>query len=302
VQQADAAMYTAKKSGKNQVVFYTEEMGRKFQERLELEIQLRGAVERGEIYLEYQPEFHVSTNRVVRFEALARWRSAKGLIPPSKFIPVAEECGLIEQIGLWALRQACWEAKQWEEVSRRQIGIAVNVSALQVFREDFVENIAAVLDETGLPPRRLQLEMTESVMMPGLERSREIMTRLRTLGVSLVLDDFGTGYSSLSYLSRLPIDGLKIDRSFVSYLSQPKHPTVALMKSIVGLAHNLGIEVVAEGVETPQQLQCLQEMQCDLVQGFLLGRPACDVTQYLHETFTCTPILVRGAKRKVRHS
>jgi diguanylate cyclase (GGDEF)-like protein len=279
IQHADTAMYVAKSSGKNRYKVFSAEFGDVVRERLELENQLRGAVERGELAVHYQPEFDLATHRLRRFEALARWQHPTlGMIPPSKFIPIAEETGLISQIGLWVMEQACTEAVRWQGMAEYPVQVAVNVSTLQFFREDFVASVTAILTRTGLNPKLLQLELTESVFMPRLGNASKIMSELRHLGISIAVDDFGTGYSTLSYLPRLPLDCLKIDRSF---LHQPSSDSRALIHSLVGLAHDLKMNVIIEGVETPEQLNLMRQIGCDEIQGFLFGRPTADPDQYL---------------------
>jgi len=273
LEQADSAMYAAKRNGRNQVVHYTAELGSSVHERLSLENQLRGAVARGEIYVHYQPEFDVSSQRLVRFEALARWiHPTLGTIPPGKFIPVAEESGHIIALGAYIMEQACEEAVQWQALATSPIQVAVNVSSLQFARPKFVEEVADVLRRTGLPPALLQIELTESVMLAGPERAAEIMKKLRALGVTMAIDDFGTGYSCLSYLPRLPFNALKIDRSFVNELAT-RPEMRAMVHALVTLSHELKMHVIVEGIETAQQLQLVKDLGGDEVQGYFLGLP-----------------------------
>jgi diguanylate cyclase (GGDEF)-like protein len=280
IQHADTAMYVAKSSGKNRYKVFNAEFGDVVRKRLELENQLRGAAERGEFAVHYQPEFDLITRRLLRFEALARWRHPRlGMISPTRFIPIAEETGLICPIGLWVLEQACTEAVRWQGISQEPVQVAVNVSAVQFTRDDFVGTVANVLMRTGLAPNLLQLELTESVLLPGIEEATQKMSELRSLGVGMVADDFGTGYSTLSYLPRLPFDSLKIDRSFLQSCSSRE--SRAVMHSLVSLAHGLDMKVIIEGVETQEQLTLVQEIGCDQVQGFLFGRPTADPDPYL---------------------
>jgi len=276
LQQADSAMYAAKRNGKSQIARFTAELGSMVRERMNLEVQLRRAIAHGDIQVHYQPEFDVASRRLIRFEALARWTHATlGSIPPTRFIPIAEESGLITPLGAYIMERACTEAVKWQSISPDPIQIAVNVSSLQFAREAFVEEVAEILRHTGLPAHLLQIELTESIMLSGATRAGETMKNLRALGVSLAIDDFGTGYSCLSYLPKLAFDALKIDRSFVSDLeSRPE--TKAMVHSLVTLAHNLNMRVIVEGVETPQQLEMIQEFGSNEVQGFLLGRPTPD--------------------------
>lgn len=273
LQQADSAMYAAKGNGKNQVRCFTAELGFSLRERLSLESQLRGAVARGEIHLQYQPEFDLLSHRLTRFEALARWtHPVLGKIPPGKFIPVAEDSGQIIALGAFVLRQACLEALKWQAIAPYPVHVAVNVSSLQFTRATFVEEVAQTLEETGLKPGLLQIELTESIMLTGADRAAATMTRLRSLGISLAIDDFGTGYSCLSYLPRLPFDTLKIDRSFVHELAT-RPGAKDIVSFLIALAHSLHMQVVVEGVETVEQLEIIKVLNGNEVQGFLMGRP-----------------------------
>jgi diguanylate cyclase (GGDEF)-like protein len=282
LQQADSAMYSAKHSGKNQVKSFTRELGSFARERLTVENQLRGAIAREEIHLHYQPEFDVLSHRLVRFEALARWvHPTLGTIPPAKFIPIAEESGLIVTLGAYLLEHACREAIKWQDIAPYPIQVAVNVSSLQFARPAFVEEVADTLKRVGLKPELLQIELTESIMLSGAERAAETMKQLRALGVSLAIDDFGTGYSCLSYLPRLPFNTLKIDRSFVHEM-ESRAGAKAIVRSLVTLAHSLEMQVIVEGIETVQQLQVVEKLGGNEVQGFLLGRPTPDPASQLH--------------------
>jgi diguanylate cyclase (GGDEF)-like protein len=276
LQQADSAMYVAKRNGKNQMACFTSEMGSLVRERMNLESQLRVAIGRGEIMVHYQPEFDVISGRLIRFEALARWTHATlGEIPPTKFIPIAEESGMILPLGAYIMECACAEAVKWQTMSAYPIQVAVNVSSLQFMRDTFVDETAEILRHSGLEPGLLQIELTESVMLSGVNRAAKTMKRLSDLGISLAIDDFGTGYSCLSYLPKLAFDALKIDRSFVADLeSRPE--TKALVLSLVTLAHNLNMRVIVEGVETEEQMDLIRKYGGNEVQGFLLGRPSAD--------------------------
>jgi diguanylate cyclase (GGDEF)-like protein len=281
LQQADSAMYAAKRGGKNQVQYFTPEIGSSVREQMSLENQLRGAVGRGEIHLHYQPEFDLLSRRLIRFEALARWtHPVLGSIPPAKFIHVAEESGQIIALGNFIIEQACNDAVKWQAIAPSPVQVAVNVSSLQFARPRFVEDVAGILKRTGLKPELLQIELTESVMLQGTERAGEIMKRLRNLGVGLAIDDFGTGYSCLSYLPTLPFNALKIDRSFVHEM-QSRTEAKAIVRSLVTLAHSLEMQVVVEGVETPEQLEAIRELGGNEVQGFLLGKPTADPESHL---------------------
>ena len=282
LQQADSAMYAAKHNGKNQVRSFTPELGSYTRERLSVENQLRGAIARGEIHLHYQPEFDVYTQNLVRFEALARWvHPTLGTIPPSKFIPVAEESGMIVTLGAYLLEQACNEAVKWQSAAPYPIQVAVNVSSLQFARPAFVEEVADILRHTGLNPELLQIELTESIMLSGPERAAETMKRLRALGVSLAIDDFGTGYSCFSYLPRLPFNTLKIDRSFVNEL-ETRFGAKAIVRSLITLAHSLEMQVIVEGIETVRQLELVKKLGGNEVQGFLMGRPTPNPAELIH--------------------
>ncbi|HZP17497.1 MAG TPA: EAL domain-containing protein [Terriglobales bacterium] len=281
LQQADSAMYAAKRNGKNRVLYFTDELGSFVRERLNLETQLRGATARGEISIHYQPEFDVATRRLVRFEALARWNHPNlGTIPPGKFIPIAEESGIIVPLGAFILERACADAVAWQAVAPYPVQVAVNVSSMQFARDSFVEEVEQVLRRSGLKPGLLQIELTESVMLCGAERAAETMRRLGALGVTIAIDDFGTGYSCFSYLPKLPFNVLKIDRAFVKELAT-RSEMKAMVQSLVTLAHNLNMQVVVEGIETSEQLELIARVGGNQVQGYLLGRPTPDPLRQL---------------------
>ena len=282
-QQADSAMYAAKRNGKNRAMYFTAELGSLVRERLNLETQLRGAVARGEINLHYQPEFDAVSNRLIRFEALARWtHPTLGSIAPDKFIPIAEEGGLIVTLGAYIMERACAEAVKWQSLTPYPVQVAVNVSSIQFSRAQFVEEVTEILKHTGLRPDLLQLELTESVMLTGVHRSAATMNELRKLGVSLAIDDFGTGYSCLSYLPVLPFDALKIDRSFVRAIdSRPENE--AMVHSLVTLAHNIGMRVIVEGIERQEQLDLIRKFGGNEIQGYLMGRPTADPSAQIAE-------------------
>lgn len=294
LQQADSAMYAAKRDGRNRTTLFTPELGSTVRERLNLENQLRGAIGRGEIEVHYQPEFDVHSNRLTRFEALARWtHPTLGNIPPDKFIPVAEESGLIVTLGAYIMERACIEAVRWQAIAPYPVQVAVNVSSIQFKRDHFVEEVSAILQQTGLRPDLLQLELTETIMLGGVHRAAETMRRLRSLGVSFAIDDFGTGYSCLSYLPALPFNALKIDRSFVKELGV-KQQSRAMVNSLIALAHNIGISVIVEGVETAEQLALIKKFGGNEIQGYLMGHPTNDPANKLSsflETRTETAIL-----------
>jgi diguanylate cyclase (GGDEF)-like protein len=282
VRQADTAMYIAKGTGKNKFTVFSSEFGDAVQERMELESQLRGAADRKELTVHFQPEFEASTHRLVRFEALARWHHPTlGMIPPMKFIPIAEETGLIVPIGLWVMEQACIEACKWQEMSEAAIQVAINVSVVQLMRDEFVDGVVDVLNRTGLSASLLQLELTESVLLPRYQNIARSLSRLRALGVSMAIDDFGTGYSSLSYLQQMPFDFIKLDRSFLTQIARQGHST-ATVQSIVDLAHTLGMKIIVEGVESTNELQLVEKLGCDEIQGYLMGRPTADPVKIIH--------------------
>jgi diguanylate cyclase (GGDEF)-like protein len=269
---ADTAMYHAKGSGKNNFTFYNSSMDEAGVERLTLENDLRKAIERNELVLHYQPQVDTSTGKVIGAEALMRWQHPEqGLIPPFKFIPLAEEMGLISALGEWGLKEACSQMVELQSLGIELPKVSVNVSALQ-FNSGLVERVAQIIAETGLNPRRLELELTEGIMMDGSESALNSLTALKALGVQLSIDDFGTGYSSLSYLSRFPLDELKIDRSFVIDFDKSENDA-SLIIAIIAMARSLGLDLVAEGVETHEQYQFLRRYGASVIQGFLFSKP-----------------------------
>lgn len=252
--------------------------------------------------MEYQPQF-LAAGELVAFEALLRWdHPERGTIPPSTFIPIAEETGLVVPIGKWVLDQACRQLAAWRDVGYEKLRMSVNVSTLQFERQDWIETISGALKSSGLPPSALELELTETVVMKNCERAAERLAQLRALGISSAIDDFGTGYSSLKYLQNLPIDTLKIDQSFVRNLdplSNGESGNGAIVRAIVTLAQQLGLRVVAEGVETNDELALLRRLGCDLVQGYLFAKPmrveACDL--FLRESYSSSPGLGKPKSR-----
>jgi len=269
LRNADLALYRAKEAGRGTYAFFEQSLNERAQQRRQLESDLRLALERGEFELFYQPLFDLEQNNICSFEALLRWRHPqRGLVSPVEFVPVAEDTGLIVPIGAWALRQACATASHWPS----NVRIAVNVSAVQFHRGPLHEIILRALADTGLAPDRLEVEITESVFLEGGDITLRLLHALRTLGVRVALDDFGTGYSSLSYLQSFPFDKLKIDRSFIQGLLTREGAT-AIVRAITELAHALGIETTAEGVEETAQLMELRAHGCSSVQGFLFAEP-----------------------------
>jgi polar amino acid transport system substrate-binding protein len=266
-------MYAAKELGKGGYKFFHEDMFQKVAKRTELEADLRKALEKQEFTLYYQPYFNITDGRIVGMEALIRWfHNKKGYIPPSDFIPVAEETGLIKEIGQWVLEEACHQSKRWEHQGLRNLPIAVNVSKIQLEDRRFVTDLTRLLGDLELDPRFLQLEITESCIMKSMEHSIEKLDAIKHMGIRISLDDFGTGYSSLNYLQTLPIDIVKIDRSFVNEISRRPHNTL-IINDIISIAHKSQMSVIAEGVETEDQLSYLRQENCDAMQGFYRCRP-----------------------------
>jgi diguanylate cyclase (GGDEF)-like protein/PAS domain S-box-containing protein len=273
MKNADIAMYRAKEIGRNNSQFYTPAMNERALERLQLEGDLRAALEQDQFELHYQPQVDLRTGKVIGVEALIRWNHPEfGMVAPSRFISLAEETGLIVPIGAWVIRTACAQNKAWQRAGRGNLKVAVNLSARQFAQHDLVELIALALAESKLEPQYLELELTESMVMADVESAIEILRKLNALGVQISIDDFGTGYSSLSYLKRFPIDILKIDQSFVRDITVDPDDA-AIVSSIISLAHSLRLLVIAEGVETAEQLEYLKRNQCDQMQGYHFSRP-----------------------------
>ena len=273
LKNADAAMYFAKSQGRNNYQFYGKEMNSRAMERLALESRLRRAIQRGEFELYYQPKIDLRTNEVAGAEALIRWRHPElGMVPPMQFIPIAEDSGLIIPIGEWVLHQAAAQLRKWQLDGVPITHVAVNIASPHFQQAEFTEHVASVLRETGLPPQGLELEVTESMLMDDQRGTLATLTQLKAMGLRLAIDDFGTGYSSLSYLKRFPVDALKVDRSFVKDTPQADDDS-AITSAIIAMAHSLRLEVVAEGVETPEQLEFLRGRGCEYIQGFLVSRP-----------------------------
>ena len=273
LETADIAMYRAKKLGRNNFQFYTPAMNEEATERLRIEGALRNALERNEFVLHYQPQVDLQSGRIVGMEALIRWQHPEmGMVSPSRFIGVAEETGLIVPIGAWVLRTACRQTKAWQDAGLGKLRVAVNLSARQFGAANLVDDLRSVLKETGLAPACLEIELTESLFMSDVGQAVDLLHTMKVIGVKLSIDDFGTGYSSLSYLSRFPIDVLKIDRSFVAAISRDSNDA-AIVASIINLAHNLKLSVIAEGVETADQLDYLRRHGCDQMQGYYFSRP-----------------------------
>lgn len=273
VKHADSAMHHAKELGGNNYQFFTNSLNLRANDRLFVENGLRIAMEREDFVLYYQPQVDLRTGKIVSAEALIRWQfPEKGLIPPGQFIPVAEETGLILAIGEWVLRKACSQVKSWQTFGCPQVRIAINLSAKQFKQPNLVTVIAKILAETGFDPNYLELEITESIMVENLELTVSTLQSLKNMGIRISIDDFGTGFSSLSYLSRLPIDTLKIDQSFIKEIDT-NQKGAEIASSIIGLAHNLKLNVIAEGVETRVELEFLRKNACDQIQGYLFSKP-----------------------------
>jgi diguanylate cyclase (GGDEF)-like protein/PAS domain S-box-containing protein len=272
LKHADSAMYRAKDNGRNNFQFFTRELNALMTEQLELETHLRRALERNQFVLRYQPRVNLLTGQIVGAEALLRWRiPQRGTIAPLRFITLAEETGLIVPIGKWVLQTACAQNKAWQDAGLPPIVVSVNVSPRQFRHESLVQTVAEALASTGLEPRHLELELTESMVMHDAPQLVAMLDELKELGVKIAVDDFGTGYSSLSYLKRFPVDRLKVDRSFVEHMTT-EADDATIVRAIISLGHNLGLKVVAEGVETAQQARALRAYQCDEAQGFLFAR------------------------------
>jgi diguanylate cyclase (GGDEF)-like protein len=272
LRNSDAAMHRVKADGRNGLQFYTASITQQATERVELENDLRRALGRKELEVHYQPQVVLADGRIVGVEALTRWHhERRGWIPPGEFIPVAEDSELIQPLGEFALAESCRQSRVWSGAGFGPLRLAVNVSARQFRDPRFVEAVEHTLLASGLEPGNLELELTESVLVERRDHTIEVLARLKELGVQIAVDDFGTGYSSLSYLSRLPIDCLKIDRSFVSR-TQERGQDAAITQAVISLAHSLGVRVIAEGVETPEQLEFLRMHRCDQAQGFLFSR------------------------------
>lgn len=273
IQKASSALHVAKEYGRNQYQIYTSEFSEKSTRRLQLEQRLRKALEKDELEVFYQPKIDLFTNKVTGLEALARWNDPLlGAVSPAEFIPLAEETGIIITIGKWVLETVCKQNSEWQKNGLTPVHVCVNISSRQFLQDDFVKMVEEVLRQSGLSPAYLNLEITEGVALYNMEDAIEKLIQLKQLGISISLDDFGTGYSSLSYLKSLPIDYLKIDRSFINGIFENKQDA-AIIHSIISLSHTLGLRVVAEGVEDKNQIQILEQLNCDEIQGFYYARP-----------------------------
>lgn len=273
LRSADTAMYHAKSLGRNNFQFFTAEMNRKAQQRMQMDQRLHQALANGEFHLVYQPQVDARNGNILGVEALLRWQQPEwGVVLPSDFIPLAEESGLIVPIGEWVLRNACAQAKQWMDEGEKALRVAVNISIRQFRQSEFTAQISNILDDIGLPPSMLELEITESMLMHDINAAITTLRQLKDLGVHLSIDDFGTGYSSLNYLKRLPIDMLKIDQSFVRDLASDPNDA-AIVSAITAMAHSLNLKVLAEGVESWEQLEFLRDRNCHMAQGYFFSKP-----------------------------
>jgi diguanylate cyclase (GGDEF)-like protein/PAS domain S-box-containing protein len=291
VKNADAAMYHAKSKGKQTYCFFSEKLNRKICERISLETDLRNALEEGELVLNYQPQIGLCSGRMIGVEALVRWQCPKrGLLEPDQFVAVAEETGLIYRLGEWVLRTACAQVERWRQSGHWAGKVAVNISGYQFKRADFTEKIDAILKETGLEPACLELEFTESVIMDKAAETISKLNNLKARGIHLSIDDFGTGCSSLSYLKHFPIDRIKIDRAFVREVIT-SGDDAAIVDAVIAMARRLNIKVLAEGVETEEQLNFLKKRRCDEAQGYYFSRPlkAEDLTRKMEPGATKEP-------------
>ncbi|TKJ82268.1 GGDEF domain-containing response regulator [Pseudomonas sp. CFBP13509] len=283
IKHAETAMHTTKERGPDDLSFYTEDMNLRARHQQNLESAIRQALEHDEFALHYQPKLDLKTGRILGAEALIRWfQPRSGWVHPADFIPVAEDSGLIVSLTQWVLRHACEQAQAWRTMGLAPLRISVNISAIDFRQREFVDNLAAILKQTGLPPNQLELEITESVLMQNVDETVDILNRIKAMGVRLALDDFGTGYSSLSYLRRFPIDVLKIDQSFVRGLHENSQDA-QLISAIIGMGKSLELNIIAEGVETVEQLNFLRAQHCEEGQGFLFSKavPAKDFAQLL---------------------
>jgi EAL domain-containing protein (putative c-di-GMP-specific phosphodiesterase class I) len=294
IKNADTAMYQAKENGRRSYQFFTPSMNARAVERQSIEECLRRALERQEFALHYQPRIDMQTGAITGAEALLRWtHPLRGAVSPADFIPIAEDCGLIVPIGNWVLRHACEQARAWAVAGLPAISMAVNVSAMEFQNAGFLEGLFRILGESRLDPRLLELELTESVLMKRVESTVTLLHAVRNSGVKVALDDFGTGYSSLSYLRRFPLDSLKIDRSFVQQLAGGADDA-AIVIAVISMARSLRLRVVAEGVETLQELEFLCAHQCDEVQGYYFSRPV-PAAQFAQLLATGIPAAARAA-------
>jgi EAL domain-containing protein (putative c-di-GMP-specific phosphodiesterase class I) len=282
LRDADIAMYRAKSSGKARYEIFDPTMRERLITRLRMETELRQALEQEALSVYYQPVLSVSEHTILGCEALARWKHAqRGMISPKEFIPIAEEAGIITNLDMWVLRQACQQTREWQKTipGAAELTISVNFSGKHFTHIDLVDQIKQVLKETDMDPHYLNLEITENVVMENYALAAELLGELQALGVQIQVDDFGMGYSSLGYLSRFPINALKIDQSFVSNMQQDS-TNMKIIQAIISMTHSLGMKVIAEGVETPAQLKRLEALGCEFVQGYLVAMPLSSQQMY----------------------
>jgi EAL domain-containing protein (putative c-di-GMP-specific phosphodiesterase class I) len=285
MKNADSAMYRSKEAGKNRYSFFSFELNERAMYRLQIENNLRYALEKQELFLVFQPQISLSTQKIVGAECLIRWKSAElGFVPPDAFISIAEETGMIISIGAFVLSEACREATSWIDILGEPIRLSVNVSSKQFRGIDFHTMVKQVLDSTGYSAENLEIEITESILVTDVEHTVQILNRLVDDGISISVDDFGTGYSSLSYLKRFPIATLKIDKSFINHITTDAGDQ-ALSKAIIAMGHSLGMEVIAEGVEHSEQIEQLRLYNCDTIQGYFYSKPlaSADFRKFLEE-------------------
>ena len=280
---ADMALRTAAHSAPNSYFFFSQEMNEETEDRLALERDLRKGLIQKEFALFFQPQLDVRTGKINAVEALVRWfHPTRGMVSPMRFIPIAEDTGLIIPLGDWILKEALRYIKIWDEMNLPKISVAVNLSAIQFQQEDLAGSIEKILSDSGVDPERLELELTESVVMQDARKADNILSRLSRVGIKLAIDDFGTGYSSLSYLKRFAVDRLKIDQSFVRDMTH-NYDDAEIAQAIINLGHTLGLEIVSEGVETKEQLELLKKQGCDIIQGYFISKPmpADDLPEFL---------------------
>jgi Amt family ammonium transporter len=303
LRDADIAMHYAKET-KNGLAVFTKELRARFLERVRFEMDLRHAVDRNELAIHYQPIISLTDGHLVGFEALLRWHHSEfGMIPPNRFIPIAEEAGLIQALTVWILNECGRQMAAWQNISPeyRDLMVSVNISGKHLSNNDLIDDVLNTIANTGISPATLKLEITESTAMENAEHTINVLNKLKHIGVQLSIDDFGTGYSSLSYLHRLPFDTLKIDRSFV-YAVGERGENSEILQTIISLAKNLKMRVIAEGVETTSQLAVLQNLGCDYAQGFLLAKPKPreETEQLLYSRHNWLPEEVSGQFEAVR--
>ncbi|MEK7851287.1 MAG: bifunctional diguanylate cyclase/phosphodiesterase, partial [Deltaproteobacteria bacterium] len=298
IKNADTAMYRAKEAGRDTYQFFTQEMNDRVLERLSMENSLRQAIKMEEFILHYQPQVDIGTGSITGIEALIRWQHPeKGLVPPGRFIHIAEDSGLIVPIGEWVLRTACRQNREWQKAGLPAVPMAVNLSPVQFRQENLLDVVKRAVRDAGIDPQYIELEVTERAVMHNVDEAVTLMQEMKDMGLKLTVDDFGTGYSSLSYLKRFPIDKLKIDQSFVRDITtDPDDAAITL--AIISMAHSLGLKVIAEGVETVEQLAFLKEHGCDEIQGYYFSKPVpADEFAGLLRKGILNPSRETGAKR-----